>query len=99
VPAAVPGIVFLSGGQSDEQATANLDAMNRTGPQPWELSFSLGRAHQAPVLRAWAGADDHAPAAQAALLHRAAMNGAARQGSYRADMEEMDTPQPVVAGR
>ena len=54
MPAAVPGIVFLSGGQSDEEATANLDALNRRAPQPWELSFSFGRALQAPVLRAWA---------------------------------------------
>ena len=54
VPAAMPGIVFLSGGQSDEAATAHLDAINRLGPQPWELSFSYGRALQAPVQRAWA---------------------------------------------
>ncbi len=87
VPAAVPGIVFLSGGQTDEEATANLDALNRTGPQPWELSFSFGRALQAPVLRAWAGDDARAGAARAALLHRAAMNGAARRGAYRADLE------------
>ena len=93
VPAAVPGIVFLSGGQSDEQATANLDALNRRAPQPWELSFSFGRALQAPVLRAWAGEDSHADAARAALLHRAALNGAARRGAYRAEME---TAQPVA---
>jgi fructose-bisphosphate aldolase class I len=88
VPAAVPGIVFLSGGQSDEEATANLDALNRRAPQPWELSFSFGRALQAPVLRAWAGDSSHAAAAQAALLHRAAMNGAARRGTYRQEMEQ-----------
>lgn len=93
VPAAVPGIVFLSGGQSDEEATANLDALNRGGSQPWELSFSFGRALQAPVLSAWAGDDAHEEAARAALLHRAAMNGAARRGRYRADME-----QPVTVG-
>jgi fructose-bisphosphate aldolase class I len=87
VPAAVPGLVFLSGGQSDEQATARLDAMNRRGPQPWELSFSFGRALQAPVLRAWAGDDGNRLAAQAALLHRATLNGAARHGSYSAEME------------
>jgi fructose-bisphosphate aldolase class I len=87
VPAAVPGIVFLSGGQSDEQATARLDAINRHVPQPWELSFSFGRALQAPVLRAWAGEDAHRPAAQAALLHRAGLNSAARYGSYRPEME------------
>ena len=55
MPAAVPGIVFLSGGQCDEDATAHLDAMNRRGPQPWELSFSYGRALQAPALKAWGG--------------------------------------------
>ena len=87
VPAAVPGIVFLSGGQSDEQATARLDAMNRLATQPWQLSFSYGRALQAPVLRAWGGDDANAIAAQAALLHRAALNGAARRGAYRPEME------------
>ena len=88
VPAAVPGIVFLSGGQSDEEATVRLDAMNRRGPTPWELSFSFGRALQGPVLRAWAGDDARRDQAQTALLHRAAMNGAARHGSYRPDMEQ-----------
>ena len=87
VPAAVPGIVFLSGGQTDEQATARLDAINRHAPQPWELSFSFGRALQAPVLRAWAGEDANRAAAQAALINRAALNGAARYGSYRPEME------------
>jgi fructose-bisphosphate aldolase class I len=87
VPAAVPGIVFLSGGQSDEQATARLDAINRHVPQPWELSFSFGRALQAPVLRAWAGEEANRSAAQAALLHRAGLNSAARYGSYRPEME------------
>ena len=82
VPAAVPGIVFLSGGQSDAQATARLAAVNRQGPQPWELSFSYGRALQAPVLRAWAGIDANRAAAQAALLTRARLNGAARLGLY-----------------
>jgi fructose-bisphosphate aldolase class I len=89
VPSAVPGIVFLSGGQSDEQATARLDAINRRVPQPWELSFSFGRALQAPVLRAWAGDDANRNAAHTALLHRAALNGAARHGKYRADMEQL----------
>ena len=88
VPAAVPGIVFLSGGQSDEEATANLDALNRRAPQPWELSFSFGRALQAPVLRAWAGDSGRVQAARAALLHRAALNGAARRGTYTAAMEQ-----------
>jgi fructose-bisphosphate aldolase class I len=87
VPAAVPGIMFLSGGISDLEATANLDALNRCGSQPWELSFSFGRALQAPVLRAWAGDDANRDAAQAALAHRAAMNGAARRGGYDPDME------------
>ena len=87
VPAAVPGVVFLSGGMSDEQATARLDALNRQDGQPWQLSFSFGRALQGPVLRAWAGEDAHRSAAQAALLHRAALNGAARYGGYRPEME------------
>ena len=87
VPAAVPGIVFLSGGQSEQDATARLDAMNRRGPQPWELSFSFGRALQAPVLRAWVGDEANRDAAQAAFLHRAAMSGAARIGSYEPEME------------
>jgi fructose-bisphosphate aldolase class I len=87
VPASVPGLVFLSGGQTPEQATARLDALNRRAPQPWELSFSFGRALQAPVLRAWAGRAENAGAAQAALLVRARLNGAARHGRYTADME------------
>jgi len=100
VPAAVPGLVFLSGGQSDEQATARLDALNRMGPQPWELSFSFGRALQAPVLHAWAGDDANVHAAQAALLHRAELNAAARRGSYRPDMEDASRPRsPQVASR
>jgi fructose-bisphosphate aldolase class I len=89
VPAAVPGLVFLSGGQTDEQATARLDALNRRGPQPWQLSFSFGRALQAPVLRAWAGDDSNVGPAQAALLHRAELNSAARGGSYHAEMEDL----------
>jgi fructose-bisphosphate aldolase, class I len=88
VPAAVPGIVFLSGGQSDLQATANLAALNQRSPQPWQLSFSYGRALQAPVLRAWAGEPGNVVAAQATLLHRAAMNGAARRGQYRPGLEQ-----------
>ena len=87
VPAAVPGIVFLSGGQSDAEATARLDAINRHAPQPWELSFSFGRALQAPVLREWAGEESNRAAAQSALLHRAGLNGAARYGTYNAEME------------
>ena len=88
VPAAVPGILFLSGGQSDEEATARLDAINRLAPQPWELSFSFGRALQAPVLRAWAGEESNRTVAQAALLKRARLNGAARHGTYSVDLED-----------
>jgi fructose-bisphosphate aldolase class I len=88
VPAAVPGIVFLSGGQSDEDATANLNAMNALGSQPWELSFSYGRALQAPSLKAWKGEDANVQAGQDALAHRARLNGAARDGTYRSEMEK-----------
>jgi fructose-bisphosphate aldolase class I len=88
VPAAVPGIVFLSGGQSDEDATAHLNAMNAMGPHPWELSFSYGRALQAPSLKAWRGDPANVPAGQAAYLQRAKMNGLARSGSYSPDMEQ-----------
>ena len=92
VPSAVPGIVFLSGGQSDTDATARLDALNRRGPQPWQLSFSYGRALQAPVLKAWAGDNANRDAAQAAFLHRAAMNGAARHGSYNPGDDAISEP-------
>jgi len=87
VPAAVPGIVFLSGGQTDEQATARLNAMNALGPHPWQLSFSYGRALQGPVLRTWAGREENAAAAQEELAYRAHLNGLARNGSYTTDME------------
>lgn len=87
VPAAVPGICFLSGGQTPEEATANLNAMNAMGVQPWELSFSYGRALQEPAQKAWAGNLENGPAAQEALLKRARLNGAARNGSYAPDME------------
>ncbi len=87
VPAAVPGIVFLSGGQSDEDATAHLNAMNARGPHPWELSFSYGRALQAPALAAWAGKDENVEAGQRAYYHRAKMNSAARTGMYSPEME------------
>jgi len=89
VPASVPGIVFLSGGQTDEAATAHLDAMNRLGPQPWQLSFSYGRALQAPALKAWKGEAANGPAAQRAFLHRARLNGAARFGRYSEEMETL----------
>jgi len=88
VPGAVPGVVFLSGGQTDEQATARLNAMNKLGPHPWELSFSYGRALQAPALKAWKGEPSNLPAAQAAYAHRARMNSAARSGSYKPEMEQ-----------
>ena len=87
VPAAVPGICFLSGGQSDEDATANLNAMVNRGPHPWELSFSYGRALQAPSQHAWLGRDENVEAAQRAYYHRARMNGAARTGTYTAALE------------
>ena len=87
VPAAVPGVLFLSGGQSDLQATEHLDALNRRGEVPWQLSFSYGRALQAPALKAWAGRPDRAALAQQALLQRARCNSAARFGQYTAEME------------
>jgi fructose-bisphosphate aldolase class I len=88
VPAAVPGIVFLSGGQGDEEATANLNAMNAKGPHPWQLSFSYGRALQAPALKAWKGDDANVAAGEAAYRHRAHMNSLARSGSYTPDAEK-----------
>ncbi|HEY2926196.1 class I fructose-bisphosphate aldolase [Piscinibacter sp.] len=87
VPAAVPGINFLSGGQTPAEATANLDAMNRLGPLPWTLSFSYGRALQDPVMQAWRGQAANVQQAQAALLKRARLNGAACEGKYSAAME------------
>lgn len=87
VPAAVPGLVFLSGGQSDMRATEHLNAMNQHDAAPWELSFSFGRALQAPALKAWAGDPANAPAAQRALHHRAKCNGVARVGNHSAGME------------
>jgi fructose-bisphosphate aldolase class I len=92
VPAAVPGIVFLSGGQTDEDATAHLNAMNAKGPHPWQLSFSYGRALQAPALKAWAGKPENVAAAQRAYYHRAKMNGAARTGMYAPEMEREAVP-------
>ena len=87
VPAAVPGIVFLSGGQTDEDATANLNAMNALGSHPWELSFSYGRALQAPALKAWGGDPEQVEEAQKAFYRRAKFNSAARSGSYAPEME------------
>lgn len=90
VPAAVPGVVFLSGGQSDELATAHLNAMNQIGHAPWELSFSFGRALQSPALKAWRGKAENFHAAQEALLHRARLNSVARFGKYSEAMERME---------
>ena len=87
VPEAVPGIVFLSGGQSDHDATAHLDAMNKIGGLPWKLSFSYGRALQAAPLKAWGGKAENTATAQAAFAHRAKMNGLAARGAWSADME------------
>ena len=87
VPAAVPGIVFLSGGQSAEEATDNLNAMNAMGAHPWQVSFSYGRALQTPVLAAWKGLEANATAAQKALQKRCRLNGLARDGAYARSME------------
>jgi len=89
VPAALPGIVFLSGGQSDQQASENLNAINSHGPQPWVLSFSYGRALQAPALKAWGGKEENVEAAQAALAHRARCNSAAVAGRYTVELEDL----------
>ena len=87
VPAAVPGIAFLSGGQSDELATAHLNAMNQIDGTPWNLTFSYGRALQAPTLKAWSGRAENIPTAQEALMKRAIFNGLATKGEYSSDME------------
>jgi fructose-bisphosphate aldolase, class I len=88
VPAAVPGIAFLSGGQSDEQATAHLDAMNRIGGLPWRLTFSYGRALQAAPQKAWSGKAENVAAGQRAFSHRARMNSLATNGEWKADLEK-----------
>ena len=88
VPAAVPGIVFLSGGQSDIDATAHLDAINRIGGLPWRVSFSYGRALQAAPQQAWSGKSANVPAAQKAFSHRAEMNGLATLGKWKLDLEK-----------
>jgi fructose-bisphosphate aldolase class I len=88
VPGAVPGIAFLSGGQSDEEATAHLDAMNKTGNLPWKLTFSYGRALQAAPQKAWSGKSENVAAAQRAFAHRAKMNGLAALGQWKADLEK-----------
>jgi|SRR5208282_3979902 len=87
VPAAVPGIAFLSGGQSDEEATAHLDAMNKLGAVPWRISFSYGRALQHAPQKAWSGKTENVAAAQRAFGHRAMMNGLATLGQWKADLE------------
>jgi fructose-bisphosphate aldolase class I len=87
VPGAVPGITFLSGGQSAERATEHLNAMNNLGSQPWEVSFSYARALQEPALKAWKGNTANVPAAQKIFYHRAKCNGAARYGKYSKQIE------------
>jgi len=88
VPAAVPGIAFLSGGQSDADATAHLDAMNKIGGLPWKLTFSYGRALQAAPQKAWSGKPENVAAAQRAFTHRAMMNGLAALGQWKQDLEK-----------
>ncbi len=89
VPVAVPGIAFLSGGQSDIDATANLDAINRLGPLPWAVTFSYARALQAAPQKAWSGRPTQVAAAQAAFEHRARMNGLATLGQWSMDLEKL----------
>jgi len=88
VPAAVPGIAFLSGGQSDEEATAHLNAMHRLGPLPWPLTFSYGRALQAAPQKAWSGKAENVGAGQRAFSHRARMNGLASKGEWESSLEK-----------
>jgi fructose-bisphosphate aldolase class I len=88
VPAAVPGIAFLSGGQSDVEASEHLHLMNAGATLPWKLTFSYGRALQQSALKAWSGKDANIPAAQAAFLHRAKMNGLAARGEWSKDLEK-----------
>jgi fructose-bisphosphate aldolase, class I len=88
VPPAVPGIAFLSGGQSDEAATAHLDAMNKIGGLPWKLTYSYGRALQAAPQKAWSGKPENVAAGQRAFLHRAMMNGLASLGQWKQDLEK-----------
>ena len=95
VPAAVPGIVFLSGGQDHRTATVHLNAINSLpGPKPWKISFSYGRALQDPALEAWHGRDENLQAGQRALHHRARCNGAASLGTYTDDMDAGDANGP-----
>lgn len=92
VPAAVPGVVFLSGGQSDEAATQRLNAICLSGDAPWKMTFSFGRALQAPAMSVWKGCPDNVIAAQKALLHRAICNSVAVQGKYSAEMGIAEIP-------
>jgi fructose-bisphosphate aldolase class I len=95
VPAAVPGIVFLSGGQSDDEATVNLDAINRYAADvgaPWQLSFSYGRGLQAAPQKAWSGKPANVTAAQNVYRHRAKVTAAARMGKYSPEMEREAVP-------
>nr|WP_207630780.1 MULTISPECIES: class I fructose-bisphosphate aldolase [unclassified Actinopolyspora] len=87
VPPAVPGIAFLSGGQSDEEATVNLNAINQLGPLPWQVTFSFGRGLLAPALQEWVGRSEKFDGAQRVLAHRAKLNGAAREGKYESVLE------------
>ena len=89
VPVAVPGIAFLSGGQSDVEATANLDAIARMGHQPWPITFSYGRALQAAAQHAWSGHRQQVAAGQAAFAHRAHMNGLAALGQWSDETEKV----------
>ena len=88
VPGAVPGIAFLSGGQSDEEATAHLDTMNKMGHLPWRLTFSYGRALQHAPQKAWSGKSENVAAAQRVFSHRARMNGLASMGQWKQDLEK-----------
>ncbi|MBJ7402769.1 MAG: fructose-bisphosphate aldolase class I [Bradyrhizobium sp.] len=88
VPAAVPGIAFLSGGQSDEEATAHLNAMHKLGTLPWGLTFSYGRALQAAPQKAWSGKPENVAAGQTAFSHRARMNGLASKGEWQSSLEQ-----------
>jgi len=88
VPPAVPGVAFLSGGQSDEAATAHLDAMNKIGGLPWKLTYSYGRALQAAPQKAWSGKAENVAAGQRAFTHRAMMNGLASLGQWKQDLEK-----------
>jgi len=88
VPTAVAGIAFLSGGQSDEEATAHLHYMNALGPLPWRLTFSYGRALQAAALKAWSGKTENVAAGQRAFTHRARMNALATQGKWEQSLEK-----------